>query len=144
MTKTPCGTSTTGVFEYSGDAEIGLKLKIELSSLLSCSLSNLLCELSIFPVSSRYVPFASTCGKRNDVFIFFRWTLEVHDEKQTLECLTLESGRILFSFRIFDLGYITMVVNRIPLMEFSSQIGFSSTYVLDHAENLQQVKLVRE
>jgi len=37
------------------------------------------------PGSSRYVPFTSTCGKRNDVFIFFRWTLEVYDERRTSE-----------------------------------------------------------
>lgn len=73
MNKTPCGTSTTGVSRYSGDGEIGLKLKIELSSLLPRSFKFTLRTFHI-PDSPRYVSFAR--GKRNDVFTFFRRKLK--------------------------------------------------------------------
>ena len=141
MNKTPCGTSTMGVFGYSRDAEIGLKLKIELSSLFSSSLSNLLCELSIFPA---LIAIRSCLLVVRGMMSLLRRTSEVVlDKRQTskaTECNLVAS----YSLRIFDLGQMTAVAIRIPLIEFSSRIGFSSTYVLDHTENLQRVKFVRE
>lgn len=49
------------------------------------------------------------------------------------ELRSLRSNPVVsYSLRIFGLDQMTTVAIRIPLMEFSSRIGFSSTYVLDH------------
>lgn len=82
VNKTPCGTSTTGVSRYSRDGEIGLKLKIELSSLLPRSFKFTLQTFHI-PDLPRYVSFAFAfaCGRRNNVFTFFRRMLSTRKDR---------------------------------------------------------------
>lgn len=106
VNKTPCGTSTTGVSRYSRDGEIGLKLKIELSSLLSRSFKFTLQTFHI-PDSPRYVSFAFAfaCGRRNDVFTFFfnGCCPRGKTDSDFLRCNPVES----YSLRVFSLDQMT-------------------------------------
>lgn len=106
VNKTPCGTSTTEVSRYSRDGEIGLKLKIELSSLLPRSFKFTLRTFHI-PDSPRYVSFTFARGRRNDVFTFFRRMLKTlstrKDRLWFLWCNLVES----YSLRVFSFDHMT-------------------------------------
>jgi len=151
VNKTPCGTSTTGVSECSKDSEIGLKLKIELSSLLPRSSKFTLRTFHIR--SSRYVPFVRFLAARRMTSLFSFDGCRCRppckaglDASNPVESYFRSSSRS--TYRVFSFHQMTTVAIRVPLMEFSSQIGFSSSCVhpmayYPMAENLQRVKFAR-
>lgn len=147
VNKTPCGTSTMGVFEYSGDIEIGLKLKIELSSLLPTVLA-LKFTLWTFHIPATHRDTFRSClfvakGMMSLFSFDGHWKLlEDNDGRQTLRSLP---SVILFSLHLRsqsnDHGGDQ---NPFDGIFKSNRILLYLRTWSRHAENLQRGKFVRE